>query len=294
MSVSDLVRPVRSDVTSGASSVLRSALNAYRAALDEALDRASLRPFLAELGRALIDAQPAMAPLFNLACHVLEAARQEPVEPERVRAALDAFERRIGDAARAVAERAEGLIPAGGRVLTLSASGTVRTALLHAASRRTFDVVCLEGRPNLEGRSLARALDGAGVRVVLAVDAAAALLLRDSDVVIVGADSVGDLGIANKIGTRPVALAARRCGVPIYALADSTKLLPVGRAQRLDDQRPAGEVWSDAPGGVVVFNQYFEATPLGFFDGVVMEGGLGSAADIEAARAQGTVPSELA
>lgn len=305
MPASDLVQSIRNDVTSGASSVVRSALAAYRSALEEALDAAEARASLVRLTRELVKAQPAMAPVFNLGRAVLSAAAQDDASGaqdgasdgsavERVRATLDAFEQRLEHAQEEVARRAEGLMPAGGRVLTLSASGTVRTALLHAAARRPFDVVCLEGRPNLEGRRFAASLAEAGLDVILAVDAAAALLLRGCDVAIVGADSIGDLGVVNKIGTRLVAMAAKRCGVPIYALADTTKLLPAGRTQPMDDPREADEVWRNAPGGVTVWNQYFEATPVTFFDGVVMEDGLHSAAEIDGARAELPVPAELA
>ena len=140
---------------------------------------------------------------------------------------------------------------------------------------------------------MAAALAGKGIAVSVAVDAACGAVVRDCDVVLVGADSIGDLGIVNKIGPRAAALLARRAGVPMYALADSTKLLPAGWPQELDDAREAGEVWPNAPAGVNVWNRYFEATPLAYLDGVVTEDGLRSESDVEMQRARLHVPAPL-
>jgi len=294
MSAAGIIEAIRSDTRRGASELVREALAAYSAAIDESPPGAALQPRLADTARAVIAAQPAMAPLLALACAVLRAVGAAPDKPAiAARQALLEFTARLDRIAREVPERAEGLVPAGGRVLTLSASSTVRRALCLAAGRRTFDVVCLEGRPALEGRSLATRLAEKGIPVSVAVDAACGAVMRDCDVVLVGADSIGDLGVVNKIGTRAAALLAKRAGVPIYALADSTKLLPAGWAQELDDTRAADEVWSDPPRGVSVWNRYFEATPLAYLDGVVTEDGLRSETDVEMQRARLQVPPPL-
>lgn len=291
----ELAEQIRSDVSSGASAVVRRAADAYRSVLDDGHAPHELRPALIELTHALLEAQPAMAPLFSLGCAVVGAAVE--AEPHGVgdaaRRALDEFVQRLETAEREISSRAEGLVPAGGRVLTVSTSGTVRSVLINAATRKRFDVVCLEGRPNFEGRSLAAALAEAGLDVTIAVDAAVSALLRDCDLVLVGADSIGDLGVVNKIGTRTTALAARRYGVPAYALTDTTKFLPVGQQQRLDGGRAPSEVWDSPAPGVTVWNQYYEATPLAFFDGVVTELGLHTEADVDAMRASIPVPAPL-
>lgn len=293
MGADAIIEGIRNETRRGASDVVRDALLAYEAAVDESpAGMTSLR--VARAARALVDAQPAMAPLFALACSVLRAADSPPeAAGTAVRQALREFATRLDRIAREVPERAEGLVPAGGRVLTLSASSTVRRALCLAAARRTFDVVCLEGRPGMEGRDMALNLARKGITVSITVDAACGAVVRDCDVVLVGADAIGDLGVVNKIGTRAAALLARRAGVPFYALADTTKLLPAGWPQELDDARPAAEVWSDAPPEIAVWNRYFEATPLSYFDGVVTEDGLRTEADIETLRGRLHVPAPL-
>lgn len=293
MSAASIIEAIRSETRRGASDLVRDALLAYEALVEETAPP-SLPGRLSQASREILEAQPAMAPLFALACAVVRAAPDRAeTTGAAVRECLRDFRVRLDRVQREVAERAEGLVPAGGRVLTLSFSGTVRRALCLAAARRTFDVCCLEGRPGMEGRDMASGLAEKGIRVAIAVDAACGAVVRDCDVVLVGADSIGDLGVVNKIGTRAAALLARRAGVPIYALADTTKLLPSGYSQELDDVRPAAEVWPDAPVAVDVWNRYFEATPLSYLDGVVTEDGLRTEIDIEMLRARLHVPATL-
>ncbi len=290
-----IIDAIRNDTRRGASELVRDALAAFTATIDDAAPSSPLQPQLDRTARALVDAQPAMAPLLALACTVLRgtAGTTPDRTTDAAKQAVLEFAARLDRIAREVPERADALIPAGGRVLTLSSSATVRRALALAAARRTFDVVCLEGRPALEGREMAAQLAERGIPVVVAVDAALGSVMRDSDVVLVGADSIGDLGIVNKIGTRAAALLARRTGVPIYAIADSTKLLPAGWPQELDGDRATSEVWPDAPAGVSIWNRYFETTPLAWFDGVVTEDGLRSEADVEMQRTRLHVPATL-
>jgi translation initiation factor 2B subunit (eIF-2B alpha/beta/delta family) len=67
---------------------------------------------------------------------------------------------------------------------------------------------------------------------------------EDADLVLVGADAVTEEGVVNKLGTRLLALAAAGAGVPCYAVAGTTKLLPAAawapeRARLYDRTPPA-------------------------------------------------------
>src|SRR5690606_34173070 len=119
----------------------------FEAALADgaATDVEAFRASLSRLAARTLEAQPSMAPLLALASAVLLAASgtasvQEA--REQARRAVARFRERLTSATRDAAARAEGLVPAGGRLLTLSSSSTVRAALLEAAKRRSFDVVC--------------------------------------------------------------------------------------------------------------------------------------------------------
>jgi translation initiation factor eIF-2B subunit delta len=264
MNLDALVAPLRADVVSGASVVARAAADVVRRAASRipADSPTEFRTGMADLTGRILDAQPSMASLVALGRDVLLALD-------------DAHD-----------------VPEGSTVLTLSASSTVRRALEEAGRRGPLKVVCLEGRPVSEGRRLAQQLAAVGVDVLFAVDAAAASLLETSDHVVMGADSLGDRGFVNKIGSRALALSAEGEGVPVHVVLDRTKFLPPGFPQPTDDPRPAEEVWR-APPGVHVWNRYFESVPARLVTDFVTEEGVHTPDQAEAVRADLPVPAEL-
>ncbi len=293
-----LVAPLRADVVSGAAVVGRKAAQVVRRATRRvpAESPEELQSGLGELGRAILDAQPAMAPLLHLVRDVLEAARRaSDVEDGRRAAARAAeeFARKQEERSREVARHAAAALAGADRILTLSSSSTVRSALLLAGRDRDLTVVCLEGRPGQEGIRMAERLARGGLRAVVAVDAAAASLAGLCDAAVLGADSVGDAGIVNKIGSLAVADAARHAGIPLHVLADETKILPEGFPQPLDDDRPGEEV-ARTPAGVRVWNRYFDCVPLAEVTELVTDAGPRSPAEVEAGRRALSVPPELA
>jgi translation initiation factor 2B subunit (eIF-2B alpha/beta/delta family) len=292
-----LVAPLRSDVVSGAAIVAKTAAEVMRRAAIrlQAGTLAELRWGLGEAGRMVLEAQPVMAPLVLLVRNVLAAAEAaEDLEDGRHAAATAAeeFRAELERRARAVAERAAEVLAGRRTVATISSSSTVRAALLMGGEARGRGVVCLESRPMQEGRDLAGDLAEAGVQVTLAVDAAAHSLVPSCDVVVMGCDSIGDRGVVNKIGSAALAQAASRAHVPVYVLADESKILPRGFPQTVDDDRPAEEVWSARP-NVRVWNRYFEVVPLDDVTGVVTGSAVLDAAGLERVRAEVEFPEAL-
>jgi translation initiation factor 2B subunit (eIF-2B alpha/beta/delta family) len=292
-----LVAPLRADTVSGASVIAGAASEVlHRGALEaEGETPSEVRAALARLVAKVLAAQPAMAPLVALCREVLEAASAAgDAQTARGSAgqAADRFRERLEVRQREVARRAARLLPRKGTVLTVSSSSTVRDAIIFDAPLRDLRVVCLEGRPMHEGRVMAEALASAGIDVIFAVDAAADALLRRADLVLLGADSIGDLGVVNKIGSLGVALAARRRDIPVHVATDETKLLPRGFPQRVVDDRPSEEVW-EAPRGVSVWNRYFEVLPLEIVTSVVTDEAVYSPEELERRRADVDLPEEI-
>lgn len=296
MKLDALVAPLRADVVSGAAVVGRTAADVVIRFAGEA-DRGEEEGFRERLGRLtvrILEAQPAMAPLVTLATRILTAADEASVPGEARGAVVEAaqrFKEALATGGEEVAERAREILPTTGRVVTLSHSSTVRAALSCLGADGP-EVVCLESRPLSEGRTLARQLAREGIRVLFAVDAAARALIGSADAVVSGADSIGDRGAVNKIGTRSAAEAGRNAGVPVWVLADRTKLLPPGFPQRTVDDRPEKEVWRSPP-GVRVWNRYFEAVPLDLLEGVVTEDAIHRPRDLDDSRREIRVPDEL-
>lgn len=302
-----LVAPLRADTVSGAAVVAGTAADILRRAAFqlEAESPQELRRSLDQVAVRILDAQPSMAPLAALVVEALSVTgRAQSVEAARqsVAAAARAFVAGLESRAIAVASRAAEVLPVEGAVATLSSSSTVESALV-AWARAEPDVVrgtdtalrrvvCFESRPMDEGRSLARSLAHQGIDVTYAVDAAVHSLVPDCSVVLLGADSVGDRGIVNKIGSVALAHAARLAGVPVYVLCDETKLLPHGFPQIVEDDRPPGEVW-EAPDGVTVWNRYFEVVPTEIVTGVVTGDAVLTPTDLESKRARVGLPDFL-
>jgi methylthioribose-1-phosphate isomerase len=178
------------------------------------------------------------------------------------------------------------------------ATGGIGTALapvytLHEAGRRVA-VVADETRPLLQGSRLtAWELTRAGVPVTVIADGMAASRLRRGDVscVIVGADRIAANGdVANKIGTYPLALAARAHGVPFYVAAPSSTVdasTPDGSGIPIEE-RAGDEIarWGGrptAPPAAQVWNPAFDVTPAALVTAIITDRGVFPPRDVAGA-----------
>ena len=244
---------------------------------------------LAEAGRVMMAAQPAMASLFTLANTVLWTVDAAPAQGRRRLAeeTARAFAATLTERPRQIAAAALPHLPPDATVATHSASAAVEAALVHAhAGGRLRSVLCAESRPLNEGVGLAGRLAAHGIPVTLVADAVAPGLLEAGMVVLVGADTVSPLGIVNKAGTYGLALAARAIGAPVVALAGSEKRLPGSLAEReslVGEARDAAELLAEGPPNVAVVNRAFDLTPLDALTYVITESGAQMPADVLAA-----------
>lgn len=142
-----------------------------------------------------------------------------------------------------------------------------------------------ETRPWLQGARLTSwELQQANIPVSLNVDSAAAFLMQRRPVgwVIVGADRVTANGdVANKIGTYPLAIAARYHGVKVMVVAPTSTLdLNTSSGEGITiEERDADEVrflqqQPIAPDAVAVRNPAFDVTPADLVDALVTEQGV--------------------
>src|SRR5487761_407280 len=144
--------------------------------------------------RALLIAQPAMAPLLRLANEL--ALATEPPAPSRYLA-------RIARHFRSALGKGDPKI-----IITYSYSSTVLQAIV-AARSRIWQVICSEGRRGVEGRKTVEQILrlGKGVGASLTTDAALHMFTTYSHALVVGAHAL-----------------QIRC--PVWVLADTSKLLP--------------------------------------------------------------------
>jgi methylthioribose-1-phosphate isomerase len=195
---------------------------------------------------------------------------------------------------RRIGENGAPLLCDGDGVLTHCNAGGLATAEYGTALAVIFTAVeqgkrlrvfADETRPLLQGARLTTwELLARGIDVTLLCDSAAASAMAKGwvDKVIVGADRIAANGdVANKIGTFPLALAARRHGVPFYVAAPYSTLdlaLTSGADIPIEERSPE-EVTTIggrriAPEGVRVYNPAFDVTPAELVDAIITDVGI--------------------
>ena len=103
-------------------------------------------------------------------------------------------------------------------VTTLSRSHIVERALLSAKK-----INILESMPAKEGLEMARWLKGRDKEVKVFYDAFMSYATKESDLVVVGADTILKNGFVNKTGTLPLALVAKHFNIEFYVASPSYK-----------------------------------------------------------------------
>ncbi|GKY93859.1 hypothetical protein MPSEU_000352800 [Mayamaea pseudoterrestris] len=112
-----------------------------------------------------------------------------------------------------------------GTVLTHGWSRVVAAILLEASQTKQFDLIVLEGRPDLSGaKAAASYAQETNIPVRVITDAAMAYVMEKVDMVLVGAEGVLENGgVVNKIGTYALATCAKAHSKPFYVAAESYK-----------------------------------------------------------------------
>jgi len=259
---------IRSLKTQGANAIAKSALRALAAdlAAEPGADREAL---CAEL----VAARPNEPMLRNL----LRAFLGElPDVPEQELEGL--AERLLAQVERdeaAIATAGADLIRAGMAVFTHCHSSTAVGILLEAHRRGArFKVFNTETRPRFQGRTTAAELARNGIEVIHMVDSAAKYALDGADLFLFGADAVLPSGyLINKVGTGIFCVVANRYDVPTYCATHTLKVVR-DRSDESVEERPPGEVWPEAPAGVLVFNPAFDKVHLKYVTAFITERGL--------------------
>jgi methylthioribose-1-phosphate isomerase len=161
-----------------------------------------------------------------------------------------------------------------------TALGVIRAAFEEG---KKIKVICDETRPFCQGAKLSVfEMQQENIPVKLIVDNAAARMMQIGKVnkVIVGADRVAKGGIANKIGTLMVALAAKRFNIPFYVAAPkSTFDFENSIFDTEIEERDPNEVLyfgqcRVAPEGTEVENPSFDIVPSDLITGIITEEGI--------------------
>lgn len=163
-------------------------------------------------------------------------------------------------------------------ILTHCHSSTVTQLLIDASKEgKKFEVYCTETRPVFQGRITARELIENGIKTTLIVDSAARSVVKEVDLVVVGADAITSEGnVINKIGTSAIALIAKEARKPFYVVSELLKFDPgtvCGDYETIEERDPS-EVWKNAPRNLIVRNPAFDVTRRDFIHGIICEHGV--------------------
>jgi methylthioribose-1-phosphate isomerase len=278
-SAEEVAQAIRDMVVRGAPAI------GCAAAFGIALEKKSGRSLEAAF-KALAASRPTAVNLF-WALERMKQARDLEAEARAI------FEEDLA-ANRAIGRLGAELIRERSRVMTHCNTGALATAgygtalgVIRASKNKNISVIANETRPYLQGARLtAWELVQEGIPCTLITDSMAGHLMSrgEVDVVIVGADRIAANGdVANKIGTYPLAVLAKRHGIPFYVAAPLSTFdpkIPDG-SQIPIEERPAAEVtgfrgtrW--APEGVSVRNPAFDVTPAELVTAIISEKGIAS------------------
>jgi translation initiation factor 2B subunit (eIF-2B alpha/beta/delta family) len=295
MAWQDEINPILNDRRSGASTLSRATARVLLGISSEVACNsvAELLGLIQEVATGILHAQNGMSSLvglFNRVCFAVGAEREVDAAAMILRETLKTFLAEQERAQGEIARRAVSLMPHGVTIATYSASSTVLATLrLAAQTGRNPLIICHECRPTFEGHDLASDLARANVPTTLTVDAAMFDNVRNSELVIVGADSLSEQGVVGKIGTAVLTVCAQWHGIPCYALADTNKIWPSALGIQPIRERPHKEIWDSPPEGVQVSNLYYDLAPWSAISGVVTEQGLLSSNEIKDLSHQRTI-----
>ncbi len=278
----DLLEEAKTDRHSGAWIVTRKAVSCLEALTHE-LSGGEMATLVSEVERVaaeILSAQPSMAQLVNLlnAIFVIiesETSTETLVLSRRISGEVKRFNETARNAVCKVAALGADLITDDKVVFIHSNSSTIMEVIKTAQQQgKIFHLLLSESRPIGEGRACAEELSRIGLQATYFVDAALSIAIDRADLILLGADSLSENTLINKVGTRAICLLGREAMVPCYAACESSKFIPGKLGPKKEKPRNPDEVWDAPPKEVTVENYYFDEVPLDLFDGVITEEGI--------------------
>lgn len=285
MSLEEIAASIRSMEIRGAAEIARKAAEALRQEAKDYVghDAIELWAKMQKGKEVLLMSRPTAVSLWNGVQSVFKSASPD-LEVEELRKVIisnaDAFINRSREAVEIIGRIGSKRIRDGDRVLTHCNSKAALSVIVQAhRDGKRIEVFVTESRPWRQGLLSARDLANSGIQATMIVDSAARWLMKDIDVVVVGADTICSNGaLINKIGTSQIALVAHEARVPFLVAAETFKFSPKTMYGELVEieERDSSEVVKpgEVPDGTKVLNPVFDATPPEYIDAIITEVGV--------------------
>lgn len=285
MSLEEIAAGIRSMEIRGAAEIARKAAEALRQQASEfrGHDAKELWARLQTGRETLLASRPTAVSLWNGVQSVFKSATPEMGAEELRKTVIsnaDAFIKRSKEAVEIIGRVGSKRLRDGDKVLTHCNSKAALSVIIQAhKDGKRLEVYATESRPWRQGLLTVKDLSAAGIRSTMIVDSAARWLMKDIDVVVVGADTICSNGaLINKIGTSQIALAAHEARVPFLVAAETYKFSPKTMYGELVEieERDSSEVVrpGEVPEGTRVLNPVFDATPPEYIDALITEVGV--------------------
>ena len=238
---------------------------------------------LRKAASALLSTRPTAVSLRNAIILTLSgmASLDGPELREDVIRRSGDFITRSRDSVESIGREGAVLIPDNATVLTHCNSSAALSAIYEGYKLgKVRRVINTETRPWRQGHITSRWLAGNGVPVTMIVDSAVNHIMKEVNIVMVGADTITRCGdLINKIGTSQIALSAGENSTPFFTCAETYKFSPTacaGADVAIEDRGP-GEVADplrvEDMKGVRFENPIFDVTPARFINSIVTERG---------------------
>jgi ribose 1,5-bisphosphate isomerase len=143
---------------------------------------------------------------------------------------------------------------------------------------RKIEVIVTETRPKNQGIKTAKELLDAGIKVTYCTDSACGYFMKRASKMLVGCDAIlADGSVVNKTGTFPMALVARRFGVPVIVAGGTYKFdqqTILDRPEPIEFRDPKEIINPRKLPKARILNPAFDITPAEFIHSIVTEKGI--------------------
>ena len=250
------------------------------------------REELSAASKVILDSRPTAVSLWNGVHATMKGVDEAKTLDDAVQTVIsnsEEFVRRSLGAVEIIARIGAKRISDGDTIMT-HCNSSAALGVIKEAHRQGKDikVFATESRPWRQGILTVNDLAKAGVDVTMIIDSAVRTVMRRTDKVFVGADTITSHGaLINKVGTSQLALAANEARVQFYVCSETYKFSPMtlfGDMVTIEE-RDISEVVrpGEIPDSVKVFNPVFDSTPAKYIDAIITELGMispGSVYDI--------------
>jgi len=157
-------------------------------------------------------------------------------------------------------------------IMTYCHSGEAMSLIKDLSKQKKISVYACITEPLEQGLRTVNDLKKSKIPVTLIGDNAAGLFMKNTDIVIVGADALRKEGVVNKIGTSLLAFAAHQNKKPFYVVANSWKI-DKRKFFKIEERSPAEitKKLTHKIKDIVIRNPAFDITPWKFISCIIME-----------------------